>query len=179
MKAFSFFSICFVFILLSCNMKVVPFQKEYNSSTYSISTTQSKDLTWSKVVNYLTITGVPILSIDKGSGVITSDKISFLNSYTWEDKSGNIMNSNALVVCNKVRGPFTIPVSEKPTSIYGQWIISVQDSNQGVVVQAKLANANGNLLIDNSDKNGSARQTFNLQIQSTGMFERQLESAIN
>ena len=176
-KAALYFT-CIIFGL-SCNNKVVPLQKTYPDKSYEFSVSSPKDQVWTKLIDLLNTKGLAIKTIDKNSGVITTDNTSFINAYTWENKDGNLINPNALVICSKVRGPFTFATSLKPNSLTGQWTFLTQQKSDKTNVKISLANAAGEVVIENSRIYGSVtKETHNLIVKSTGVFEKEVEDAL-
>src|SRR3954471_10243109 len=122
MKAiFITISFAYLFLIVSCDNKVVPLQNTYQDKPYEFATSSNKEQAWNTLIDLLTAKGLAIKTIDKNDGLITTDNTSFLNSYAWENKDGSLTNPKAFVVCSKVRGPFTFPSSIRPEFIAGQW----------------------------------------------------------
>jgi L-arabinose isomerase len=126
-----------------------------------------------------TTKGLAIKTIDKNSGVITTDNTSFINSYTYETKDGNLANPYAMVVCNKVRGLLTLSSLIKPDVITGQWAIRVKEDGNRTIVDTKLANVVGKVVIQNPPVNvQTVAETHNLIVKSTGVFEKTIEDVL-
>ena len=165
--------------LTSCNNKVVPLQGAYQDKPYQIVTTASKDQVWNKLIDLFTAKGLAIKTIDKNDGIITTDNTSFLNSYTWERKGSVLANSDALVVCSRVRGLFTVSSSLKPTALTGQWAVRVTQEGDKTIVDTRLANATGKVEIENTGLYGyPVKETHDLIVKSTGLFEKAIETAL-
>jgi hypothetical protein len=178
-----FILLSFVLIIFtsSCNNKVVPLKHQYQSNPYQFSSASSRDVVWNKLIDFLTASSLAIKMVDKNSGLITTDNTSFLDSFAWENKEGNLTNPSALVVCSKVRGLFTFGTSlKKPDYVTGQWTIRIKEETDSITVAVKLANAAGQIIIgDQVLNNGySTRETYNLAVKSTGVFEKSIEDAL-
>lgn len=165
-------------VLAGCNNRIVPLQGTYQDQPYQIVTTASKEQVWTKLVDLFTAKGLAIKTIDKNDGIITTDHTSFLDSYAWESKGGILTNPSALVVCSKVRGAFTIPASLKPTVLTGQWAVRVKQEGDKTIINTRLANAAGKIEIDHTGYSYATKETYNLMVRSTGIFEKSIEAAL-
>jgi hypothetical protein len=164
----------YLFLIVGCDNKVIPLKNKYEDKPYEFTVSNNKDLVWNKLIDLFTKKGLAIKTIDKTDGVITTDNASFINSYTWENKDGNLINPNALVVCSKFRGPFTLGTSLTPSAITGQWIVRIKQESDKTILNVKLANAIGKISIGDTGLNGheSTLSTYELRIESTGVFEK-------
>gem|GEM_PF-5183317 len=82
-------------------------------------------------------------------------------------------------MCSKVRGPFTFSASLKPNNIAGQWTVRTKQESGQTLVDISLANAEGEVEIENSGAYGNAtKETHNLIVESTGVFEKSIEEAL-
>ena len=170
---------CMVFIV-SCDIRSIPLKNTYQDQPYQFSVSHRKEQVWSKLIDIFTAKGLAIKIIDEKSGLITTENISFLNSFAWEKKDGSLTNPAAFVVCSKVRGPFTFPASLHPSSLSGQWVVRTKQEPDKTIVDIKLANASG---IYGSESLGSFGQTpvseiRNLSVASTGVFEKAVAEAL-
>ena len=102
MKKVFFLFIVPVFLLSSC---VTGFQvKEFAKDTYSnvsFYSEKSKQSIWDKVIEIFAVKGIPINVLEKDSGIIVSERVSFIKSYTFEDNDGNLEKKNAFVICQR------------------------------------------------------------------------------
>lgn len=181
MKAFSIaIGILCLSAVVSCNNKVVSLKQTYQDKPYEFAVLSSKDQVWTKLVDAMTTKGLVIKTIDKNTGLIATDQTSFLNSYSFENKDGSLTNPAALVVCTKVRGPFTFATSLKPTGVAGQWMVLTKQAGDKTLIGIKLANAAGKVVIEDAGTYGEnvTRETHNLVVKSTGVFERSIEAAL-
>lgn len=152
----------------------------YQDKPCEFVTSYTKDQIWDKLIDLLIAKGLAIKTIDKNSGVITTDNTSFISSYTWESKTGSLMNADALVVCSKFRGPFTFGPSIHPETVTGQWAVRVKQEADKTVITTNLVNAEGKIVIQNAGTQGqgTTTQTVNLTVKSTGKFEKTIENAL-
>ncbi|PZX61942.1 outer membrane protein assembly factor BamC [Hydrotalea sandarakina] len=179
-KKLRLFNFVLVFLIIGCNNKVIPLKNSYQSTAYEFSTALDKDETWSALIDLFTTKGLPIKTIDKADGVITTDYVSFLNSYTWENKDGSLINPNAFVVCSKFRGPFTLTTSFTPTTLTGQWLVRIKQVSGKTVVNIKLANAKGTIGSGDINSQGDLTSVtpYDLQVESTGIFEKSVQDKL-
>lgn len=177
---FKLFNLVLVFLIVGCNNKIIPLKNSYQASAYEFATSQDKDETWNTLIDLFTVKGLPIKTINKADGVITTDYISFLNSYTWENKDGSLTNPNAFVVCSKFRGPFTLATSLTPTTLTGQWLVRIKRASDKTVVTIKLANVIGKIGSGDINSQGdfTSITTHDLQVESTGIFEKSVENKL-
>jgi hypothetical protein len=176
MKLFSTF--LFLSFLAACNNHVVPLKGAYQDTVYQVAATTSKQQTWDKLIDLLTAKGLAIKTLDQNNGLITTESSSFLNNYAFEKKEGGLTNPNAYVVCTKVRGGLTLPLSIKPQSVNGQWILRLKDNGDKTNVDVRLANANGTVIVGDMNKQ-SENKTYSLIVKSTGTFEREIAQALH
>lgn len=174
------FNLVLVFLIVSCDNKIIPLKNSYQATAYEFTTSQDKDETWNTLIDLFTVKGLPIKTINKADGVITTDYISFLNSYSWENKDGSLTNPNAFVVCSKFRGPFTFATSFSPTTLTGQWLVRIKQASDKTFVTVKLANVKGKIGSGDINSNGDVTSltTYDLQVESTGIFEKIVETKL-
>ena len=91
-----------------------------------------------------------------------------------------MVNPDAFVVCTKVRGPFTFATSLKPDAVNGQWTVITKQADDKTFIDIKLANASGKVVIEDTRTYGQevTRETHNLTVISTGVFEKSIEEAL-
>lgn len=171
---YSFMCLISLFIFASCHNKLMSFQEDYSTPHQFISSS-SKDQVWDQLIDLLMAKGIALMTLDKNSGVITSDKTSFLNSYTWERKKGGLLNPNAMVVCSQLR-IFGIPL--KPEIVSGQWAFRIKEQADKTIVIISLVNATGKIVVENTSSPHTTRETNNLVVKSTGLFEKTIEDAL-
>lgn len=165
-------------LLISCQNRMIPLRNTYQETAYEFSSSSNKDQIWNTVIDLFVSKGLVIETMDKNDGLITTDKISFLNSYTLENKNGVLNDSTAFIVCNKYGGPLRIGVSG-PTVITGQWILRIKENIGKTNVSIKLANPVARLrFTTGSGEGGYSESYYNMEAKSTGVFERLVEEAI-
>lgn len=167
--------------ILSCDNKIVPLKYAYQQDAYEFKINSNKDKAWDQLIDLFTKNGLAINTLNKADGVITTERTSFLSSYTWENKHGTIMNSDAMVVCGRYRGMFTLGPSFRPTNLTGQWVVRLKEQEGSTFVVVKLANASGEIFArsPNANPSGEYSSPYALQVRSTGVFERSIEHSLN
>lgn len=173
------FGLGIILLFAGCNNKVIPLKGVYQDKPFEFTASAPKEDIWNKLIDVFTAKGLAIKTIDKNSGIITTDNTSFLNSYTYENKDGSLATPDAMVVCSKVRGTLTLSSSIKPDVITGQWAVRVKEDGNKTIVDTKLANAVGKVIIQNPLVNGqTVAETHDLIVKSTGIFEKTIEEAL-
>jgi hypothetical protein len=179
MKLLSTFFLFISFLLLnSCGFRVLPLTGSYAEKPYEFGIS-SKDQSWKNLIDYLTEKGIAIKLIDKASGIITTEPTSLLNAFTWENKDGSLTNPDAFVVCSKVRAPLQIASSLKPTELRGQWVFLFKEEGEKNYLLIRFTNGYGKVLETTSGDSGSSAYTYNLDVKSTGLFEKQVQEQLN
>ncbi len=140
-------------------------------SSYTIETKKSFEEVWTNAIDYVTGKGTAIKTIDKASGIIVTDEYSFINSYTFEDKSGNLKDPDAYVVLNTIRGGFGNII--KPSYVTGNFNIRVKQLPNGSTITVNLVNLKGAVLSGTNIYGGGGRWVY-YKIKSTNVFEKEL-----
>jgi hypothetical protein len=165
-------------VSVSCNNKAMSFKGEYAVKPAKI-VVSSKEKAWTKIIETCLANGWTVKTLDKSNGLITTETSSFLNSYTWEHKDGSITDPKAFVVCAKLRGLFTINKSIKPTVLQGQWSFYIRDEEGRTVVETALTNATGKIENNPGKYDRSVESyNYNIEVRSTGVFEKIIEEAM-
>jgi hypothetical protein len=166
------------FLLSGCGFRTIPLANNYADKPYEFGISSIDDA-WKKVVEYLVEKGIAIKVIDKSSGLLTTESTSFLNSFTWENKDGSLMNPGAYVVCNKVRGPLQMTSSLKPTVLNGQWVFLFKQEGEKSYLVIRLANTQGKVAeVQVGNDTESSGYSYNLEVKSTGQFEESIQGML-
>ena len=173
MKQIIIKTILFLFvatILTSCmTLQPIPLKGNYLDAPYELETDKSFDEVWSNIIDLFATKGLSIKLIDKSSGLIVSEKTSFLNNYTFEDKSGNLENEEAYIVIEKVTYQ-GYNQSVQPDDLTGEWNVRIKKTeNDKTLINVNLTNITGSKFIAGSDY--SPAQNVNFKGKSTGKFE--------
>jgi hypothetical protein len=140
-------------------------------STYTTETKKSFEEVWTNVIDYVTGKGTAIKTFDKASGIIVTDEYSFRNSYTFEDKSGNLKDPGAYVVLNTIKGGFGNTI--KPEYVTGNYNIRVKQLQNGTSITVNLVNLKGAVLAGKNMYGGGGHWVY-YKIKSTNVFEKEL-----
>lgn len=156
------------FLLVSCS-PLKPLRGSYYDSEkpFTITTTKSVDEVWSKVIDLFATKGLAIKIIDKSSGLITSEKYSFLGTNTTETENGTLTNPSAWVVC-------TVPKLDK---LAGAWNVRVKSDGAGkTIININITNLEAQIIFPKSVY--GYEKTMNYDVKSTGNFERLISDLV-
>ena len=120
------------------------------------------DQVWSGVIDVLAQKGLSVKTIDRASGFIISEKVSFAGVFTTEDEKGNLKNPNAYIVHDSKMD--TWGVRYAPRDITGTWNIRVKE---GSSPSKSIVNVN---IVGIDAKIPDLYMDFNAK--STGVFEK-------
>lgn len=144
----------------------------YSSKQY-VESKKTYDEVWNNVIDFFALSGISIQTIDKASGLIVADNVSFIDSYTRE-KDGVPIDKSAFVVISTVKDSFG-HIYEPSTSKQKFWDISgsfsVRVKNDGVT--KIYVNVNNLRCVFDPGK-----LNLIIPIQSTGVFEKELINSI-
>jgi hypothetical protein len=143
-------------------------QGNYQENVYQNETLRSFDDTWSRLIDLFAQKGLSVKIIDKSSGLIISEKTSFLSSYTYEDQQGKPINSNAFVAVSNLKSVFG--TSFTPTVLTGDWNVRIKQGEGKTVVNVNLVNIVAGYTAPASMYDTPT--TLELDAKSTGVFER-------
>lgn len=141
---------------------------KYQSEPYEVTCDTTFDVAWGKAIGVLTKYGLSPKIIDKSSGLITSEKVSFINNYCYENKEGIPANPNSYVVLNNL-------TVAKPQIIVGEWNILLKEKNGKTSVSINLVNLSAT---HTSSTTYGGVSTYNYKIASTGVFEKAVGNLI-
>jgi hypothetical protein len=164
-----------------CDVKTVPISGDYQKSAFRFNDKKSEDAVWNKLLDFLQQNHIAIDYADRNSGVITTGKISFLNSYTCETNEHQLKDPAAYIVCARLRGPMTISNSLDMQDVTGQWQFRIKKESESLSVDISLANATavaGGTDISLWTKKKDRKLDKNMLVQSTGVFEKKVQAAI-
>lgn len=159
-------------LLATCLVNCVSKKITNNApSSYTFQTDKTFEQAWSNIIDYISARGVPIKNIDKTSGIIITDEYSLIDSYTYEDKNGNLKNPNAYVVLQRIKGGFGNTVN--PEFVHGNYNIRVKPQNGGTSVTVNLVNLKG-AVTKGKNMYGGGGHLIYYKIKSTNVFEKLL-----
>jgi hypothetical protein len=170
-------AIAIAMLLTSCmTIKPVALQGNYSDKPFEVVSDKQFDQVWSNIIDLFATKGLSIKLIDKASGLIISEKTSFISDYTFEDSTGGLVNPNASIVIEKkiVTG---YNQSLKPEKITGEWNIRIKENNTGKIgVNVNLTNIDATSFIAGSQY--SPAQNLIFIGKSTGKFEELITGLI-
>jgi hypothetical protein len=164
-------------LLTSCmTLQHLPLTGTYLDKPYEIVSDKKFEQVWVNVIDLFATKGLSIKLIDKSSGLIISEKTSFINDYSFEDNTGKLENPEASVVIEKITysgyNQFL-----KPEKIIGEWNIRIKDNGSGkTIVNVNLTNIDATSFIAGSQYSPAQNLTFNGK--STGKFEELITTLI-
>ena len=148
----------------------------YQEGRYEAVTKKNFNDVWDNIIELFATRGIHISIIDKSSGLIMSNGNDLRGAYTYEDDSGRLGNPDAFVVI-KMRKDVLFKGYAEPYSATCDWNIRVKQLDSGgCMVNVNLVNLNAYYISTSSY--GIITGRFNLQIKSTGVFERLIASKI-
>jgi hypothetical protein len=157
-------------------VKPVVLQGNYSDKPYEVVSDKQFDQVWSNTIDLFATKGFSIKLIDKNSGLIISEKTSFISDYTFEDMNGALENANASIVIEKklVSG---FNQFFKPQKITGECNIRIKENGTGkIVVNVNLTNIEATSFILGSQYSPAQNLIFNGK--STGKFEELITGLI-
>ncbi len=128
------------FLFVGCAPSLEQLNGKYDDKPFQIYTSKSKDAVWEKIIEFFATKGISIKLIDRQSGLIISEKTSFINSYTYEDKNGNPIDPKAFVVCGKYVNMYKVMIN--PETVTGEWNIRIVTENEKTLININLLNLN-------------------------------------
>ena len=161
---------------LACaTTKSIPTLKgSYVDAPYTIKTTSSYDQVWSKLIDLFATKGIAIKIIDKSSGLITSEPVSFSNSYATENSKGEISSKKAFVVIPKITDGLGRVL--EPNSVSGDWNVRIKATEGGTTINVNLVNLKCFVITPPSQY--SKGYSTDYPIKSTGVFEQLISDDI-
>lgn len=145
----------------------IKLKSNYQRDPYVITTSKTKNEVWNKIIELFATKGIPIHMIDKDSGLIISQVMSFISNYTYEDPDGNLIKPNAYIITERYKPSLNSP---DLTELTAQWNIFVSESDGKTKINVNLLNIKA---IDRYRVNNSI-QEYERIAYSTGVFERTL-----
>ena len=164
-------------LLTSCmTLQPLPLKGTYLDKPYEVVSDKKFEQVWTNIIDLFATKGLSIKLIDKSSGLIISEKTSFINDYSFEDKTGKLENPNASVVIEKITYS-GYNQSVKPEKITGEWNIRIKDNGNGkTIVNVNLTNIDATTFIAGSQYSPARNLTFNGK--STGKFEELITTLV-
>lgn len=117
--------------LVSCTFYKATLKGKYQDTPFQIETSKSYEETWSELIDLFAQKRLSIKIIDKSSGLITSEKTSFLSSFTYEDAQGKPINPNAFVVSANTSYEGKV---HPPISLTEEWNIRIKQGEGKTII---------------------------------------------
>ena len=150
------------------------------TKSYQFITSSANNTIRNKILQFFKAKNIKLVEDGNESGLFISDYTAFLKTYTWNNENVK-PNPNALVTCSIDR-PFFLSSTLHPDFLTGQWIVQIGNEGSNATVSVKLANASGQIVIEHNDhlpEEEVAIETHKIDIQTTQVFEKEIELAIN
>ena len=167
---------CFVFTLVllslnSCSTSKVALEGDYQDNPYQLISISGFEDTWMSVLAFMKENDIAVSKADKSAGVIITKRLSFSDFYSFEE-NGNLRDANAYIVLGR-NGDLASRINVLSTE--GVWNVDLSNVGpSGGTVSISLSDATAY-----GEKAGRGSRPFDLEIKSTGMFEKQVEKFIH
>ena len=160
--------------LTSCGSTPLLLKGEY-PKVQTAETDLSKDEVWGKVIDYFSQEGIPINVIDKSSGLISSERMSFLDVTTTENKDGELNNVNAYIVALPVTAMFgnVLPLNNGRYDVTASWNVRIKEYEGKTLITINVVNLKGQYQNPPSQFSPTG-SIVPVEVKSTGIFEKQL-----
>jgi hypothetical protein len=162
----------FVITILSSCGAPPHLQGKYQDTPFQIETSKSIDDIWSNIIDLFATQGLSIRIIDKSSGLITSDKTSFLLFYSYEDKYGKLYKPDAFIVLNGIKN--FLGEYLNPQIVEGEWNVRVKRVENKTIINVNLIN-----IFAKYTSPSDPKTSYNLEAKSTGKFEQKIADIVN
>ncbi|MDT8346197.1 MAG: hypothetical protein RQ756_00225 [Flavobacteriaceae bacterium] len=171
------FSFIMFLIATSCvQLKPIPLKGEYVDKPFEIYSDKSYDVVWDNIIDLFATRGISIKLIDRSSGLIISEKTSFLNEYSFENRDGKLENQESWIVVEKIAFE-GYHQSVKPDKITGEWNIRIKEINDAeTLINVNLTNIEATSFYSGGQVSKPRNLTF--KAKSTGKFEELIASMI-
>ena len=132
------------------------------------------DEVWGLIIDLFSSKGISIKVIDKQSGLIISERASFIRkrfdipNYTFESKDGKLENPDAWIVLERRGDGFGRLI--QPAKLTGDWNIRVKEFNGKTLVTVNLVNIDASFY--SPPTTYSSGGDIPLNAKSTGVFEK-------
>ena len=136
-----YLSVIAIIILASCiTVKSYPIRGNYPAQPFEISSTQTFDQAWDKLIDLFAQKGLPIKIIDRSSGLIISDRTAL--KATNEDKNLLPRDKNSWIVVPYV---YSFAKNKKVSmesvpNVYGEWNVRIKKMAEGVLINVNIVN---------------------------------------
>jgi hypothetical protein len=157
MKKLSY--LLFLLTFLQSCATVVPLKGKYQEKSVKTEINKPFDAVWESIIDFVAEAGVSINLIDKSSGLIVADEVSFARHNSFEKRKGDIHDPSAYTVSERTNGDQ--PDQGNKYNVTGKWNMRAVASGNGKTVVSVNVYA---LSVDKS--------VLPLTAESTGNFEK-------
>ena len=164
--------------LTSCfQLQQVALKGNYPEKPFEVVSDKKFDQVWANIIDLFATKGLSIKLIDKSSGLIVSEKTSFISNYTIEKENGTLENKNAYVVIEKLA--ISGFKEAKPDKILGEWNIRIKENTDGkTVVNVNLTNIDASVFVVGMSSVSGSGRNYSLNGKSTGKFEELISNIV-
>lgn len=150
--------------LSSCTIQMQPLLNNYYPGPQTKQLNLSYDEAWDKVIDYVSQKGMSVKIIDKASGLLVTEPYNFAANTTTEKDSGFLVDENAFIVCNKIKG--SLDGYGGATTVLAAFNIRLKKVEDKSELTVNIGEVNSTLLVNN----------YNVKYgcQSTGKFEKMM-----
>ena len=185
MKLF-FYSTVFIALLSSCSQKIIPPVGSYPTTPIIITSENSFDKSWDKLIDIFAQKGLSIKLIDRSSGLLVSNKTALIASM--ENKNGIPINPSAYIIVPSITrngrkepisgtnaGPYATEKKIIANDVFGEWNVRIKANGTGSTINVNINN------ITYDTYNSAAKMTVSSPLsfyKSTGVFEEIISTLI-
>jgi hypothetical protein len=123
--------------LQSCTVKSIPLKGKYQEGSVKSKINSPFEDAWESVIDLIAETGISVKLIDKNSGLIIADAVSFRGLITTEDNKGKIIDPTAYVVRERTNNEFDYKAGYLDAT--AQWNLRVKkESDASSIISVNL-----------------------------------------
>ena len=123
--------------LQSCTVKTIPLKGKYQEGSVKSKVDSPFEDAWESVIDLIAETGISVKLIDKSSGLIIADALSFQGMITTEDNKGKIVDPEASIVRERTNNEFDPRLGQKDA--IATWNLRVKkDSDATSIISVNL-----------------------------------------
>lgn len=165
----------YLFCLTNC-VRHVPLHGKYPQGPVYGESEKSPEMVWQKLIDVVTDNGLDLKFIDKSSGFVMSDELSFYREQTVENTKGKLVNPEAYIVTSRTDA--IQPEFFRISKLTAKWSVVLRPSAKGgTQIKAVLSNieAKDELV---AAKTASSKSATRYEARSLLNFEKWLIDAL-
>ncbi|WP_149240313.1 hypothetical protein [Dyadobacter sp. 32] len=160
MKKILLFTIVTIVFTSCVSTGVVPIKGKYPDGPLRMKLDVPADTVWDRVIDLIADIGLNVRIVDKASGLVVSDPVSFTDKYSTEDRQGAVTDKGASIVTTRLNDENFKMVMK---SVTASWNLRVKEVSPGKsTVSVLLYNIDAKGVVDDYRHKG----------KSTGVFEK-------